>query len=319
MIVFKFLEGQGLGNQLWCYTSSRSIAEKLGVEFKVANYEVFKGKGFIDLKLTDAQFIRPGFEPDIPIFKELHYYDPDLDYISSGFDSRVLNISVDCYLEGLFQSEEYFFGDPTRARRYLSVNFEDIQIFDGCILNIRGGEYKRHKNFNLELEYWISAMKNITYKYGVKKFKIVTDDPSYVKKLLPNIEVCAPGIKSSFKAMCTAKYYIVSNSTFSYFPILLNNNVSAVIAPMYFARPYNKLGRWASPANFYKGWQWQNKDGVLVEYDICKSSVDSTLYFYSKYNIVTHNNLFTKKRVLPDFLVKFVKVILSKLFPLKFG
>ena len=39
MIGTEFLQGQGLGNQLFCYVSARCIAEDLGADFATAGQE----------------------------------------------------------------------------------------------------------------------------------------------------------------------------------------------------------------------------------------------------------------------------------------
>ena len=51
MIYLEFLEGQGLGNQLWNYVALRAITEKLGFNFKIINPHKFKGKEFIDINM----------------------------------------------------------------------------------------------------------------------------------------------------------------------------------------------------------------------------------------------------------------------------
>ena len=97
-------------------------------------------------------------------FQERLYFDADLKYISSGFDERIINIKDNTLLEGLFQSEKYFFNDLLKLKRYIILSNESIKNnpvnSDICIMNIRGGEYKRHKNFILRKDYWEKALKN---------------------------------------------------------------------------------------------------------------------------------------------------------------
>ena len=45
MLYLEFLDGQGLGNQLWNYVTLRSISKKLGFGYEIINPEKFKGKG----------------------------------------------------------------------------------------------------------------------------------------------------------------------------------------------------------------------------------------------------------------------------------
>ena len=49
MIKISFKKGQGLGNQLWLYTSAKSISEKLNFDLKILDFDNFKGKEFLSL------------------------------------------------------------------------------------------------------------------------------------------------------------------------------------------------------------------------------------------------------------------------------
>ena len=58
MIGTEFLDGQGLGNQLFCYVTARAIAEENGYEFGTAGQECFavnihsnRGMYFMDVDL----------------------------------------------------------------------------------------------------------------------------------------------------------------------------------------------------------------------------------------------------------------------------
>ena len=46
MIYLEFLDGQGLGNQLWNYVTLRSICKLLNYEFQILNPEKFKNDIF---------------------------------------------------------------------------------------------------------------------------------------------------------------------------------------------------------------------------------------------------------------------------------
>ena len=56
MIYLEFLEGQGLGNQLWNYVTLRSLSKVLGFEYKVLHPERFKGKNFLDISYSKPKF-----------------------------------------------------------------------------------------------------------------------------------------------------------------------------------------------------------------------------------------------------------------------
>ena len=103
-----FRDGQGLGNQLWLYASAKSICEKLNLKLEIKNFNKFKGKNFLNLDFDNKTNMDNN---GMYIFNERLYYDKDLGYIVSSFDENVLKIKENTILEGIFQSEKYFFND----------------------------------------------------------------------------------------------------------------------------------------------------------------------------------------------------------------
>ena len=49
MIVTELYNGQGLGNQLWSYVVTRTLALDRGFDFGVMHPEKFKGSAFLDM------------------------------------------------------------------------------------------------------------------------------------------------------------------------------------------------------------------------------------------------------------------------------
>ena len=327
MLFSKFKKGQGLGNQLWNYVTLRSIANALSKDFRVLNFKFFKGKDFLEIDETNNpnKFYD---ENNLDIFYEELFYDRELDSIFSDYDSSILNIKNNVLLEGLFQSEKYLIPNRniiSKFIRFKNNNENNYPVEDWentCILNIRGGEYKRHSNLILPKSYWSNAMQNIRIKLPNIKFKIVTDDENYVKYFLPNIEVIKGDIASDFYVLNVAKYIIISNSSFSYFPINLGNKPNVVIAPLYWSRHGNQFQRWCSPANFYEQWLWQNQSGEIInnekiEYDLAQMRKEFNQYkLRSKINTI--NNEINRYGLIYYFK-KTIKYILSLIFPLKFG
>ena len=334
MIYIKFKKGQGLGNQLWLYASGLSIAEKLNQSFQVLNYENFKAKNFLEIKkfqsskLNDENSLRQlrnSNEGEIDIFHESLYFDANLKFIASTYDERVINLKKDVLLEGLFQSENYFFNDLTKLKRYIKLSKSSIQKYsipsDICVMNIRGGEYKRHKKLILKKNYWIQAMKNFSKLEKIKNFIIVTDDYRYCKQLFPEIEIISDDIEKCYATIYNCSNIIVSNSSFAYFPCK-TGTPKKVIAPKYWARHYTET-IWSSPCNIYEGWNWQDKNGSLSTYEECLSiTKKSTKYFEDNFFYLVKNESipkFSPVYFLPKQIKKLLKSILSYFFPIHFG
>ena len=331
MIKIIFKEGQGLGNQLWLFAVAKSISEKLDQELFIEDFYKFKGKDFLILDYLPPNNKKEMSDKNVAIsefkiFSERVYYDSELKYIISSFDENILNISGNTLLEGIFQSEKYFFGDIEKLKRYIRPNLSILDknkiSKDFCILNIRGGEYKRHVDFILKKKYWTDAIENFRKKFKIYKFKIVTDDLRYAKTLFPNYEIIHDNIPECYSTIYNCENIIVSNSSFSYFPCKTGIKKN-VIAPMYWARPIKNKKRWISPGNIYKDWLWQDSLGKIHSYDDCLKIAEKTDHYYRKEFTI----LINKKTIpstgsislLPTFAKKILKKILSYFFPKHYG
>ena len=335
MIYIKFKKGQGLGNQLWNYCSGLSIAEKLGKSFQILDYENFKAKDFLKIKrfvINESQknkkFSSNKYKTlptKIDTFQERLYYDADLKYISSSFDERITNIKNNTLLEGLFQSERYFFNDLLKLKRYIILSNESIKNnpvnSDICIMNIRGGEYKRHKNLILRKDYWEKAMKNFLNFKKIKKFIIVTDDYNYCNRLFPDLEIISNDIEKCYSTIYNCSNIILSNSSFAYFPCKTGKE-KTVIAPKFWARHYEEK-LWSSPCNIYKNWIWQNKEGDIFNYEDCIPIAEQSNNYYEKnfFYLVDKKSIPKSSPIyfLPNPIKKFLKLVLGYLFPIHFG
>ncbi len=336
MIITEFYEGQGLGNQLWVYAACRSIADHLNYPFAILGQNKFKGSYFIDIDFGQHEVfgtvnrkteVRFSHESIQCVYYERMFYDPDLKYIAVDFDESVTSLSPYTRIEGLFQSERYFFDKFTLPKKYIKVKETYLNKMvisnDCCVLNIRGGEYKSHKNLILPKSYWQNAIHNVRNLFGIQKFIVVTDDRRYAAALFPELSVLQGGIAECYVALYHARYLILSNSSFSYFPVKTGGDKLFVIAPMHWARFGNQYSRWASPANLYESWMWQDIHGKLYSYTDClQEQADTTTHYREKYYISTAPSVVTKpsiKGYIPVGLRKSIKKGLSVLFPRYIG
>jgi hypothetical protein len=323
IIQTKFLAGQGLGNQLWVYAAGRALAEKLGRQHVVLGMDLFKGRDFLDI---DAGMDLDAGAP-IEQFNETLYYDPILKYFSSTYDNRVESLPSRVQINGLFQSERYLYGNmrdlstwirPSKYVQKIATNYKDV-----CILNLRGGEYKRHRSFILPRSYWDMAINVLRMKLGDTKIMVVTDDPAYAQAFLPEFPVLEGGVAECYAALMGAKALAVSNSSFAYFPIKTRHDLPFVLAPEHWARYGHSGGRWAMPSNVYQGWTYLSKSGTLFEYSDClKAAEVDAAYYEATFNVRVPEQMLTNvplTRFIPVTLKRFIKRVAAYLFPTRFG
>jgi hypothetical protein len=320
MIGLKFLQGQGLGNQLWNYVACRFIADRNRYNFSIFNKNQFKGKDFLKINYGKSAEIK-----NFLLVKENLYYDLKLNWISSGYDPKFGVLAKKTLIQGLFQDEKYFYNKTNNIKSYITLKSENKFKFDDftCILNIRGGEYKRHKELILPKVYWDNAILYMKKNFEIKNFLIVTDDYRYAKSLFPNFEIISSSIENCFKALMSVKYLINSNSSFSYFPIKLGIKKQFIIAPKYWARFNNKYNRWASISNLYKGWHWMDGKNKIFTYKSCLKERDKLEHFYyNNYNLSFDNSYFDDSGIRKYFPRTFrynLKKLLSFFFPKYIG
>lgn len=299
--------------------------------FCLKGLDQFKGADFLEIATSS----RPGHLDTkgqilnhSSVFYEHQFYDRELKLFSTAFDKRVLELKTSHDLVGYFQSEDYFFGNLEKLKSYIQVNQKILQSHsipnNICLINLRGGEYKRFKNLILPKEYWECAIKNMKIHYGVDKFAVVTDDHRYAKALFPSLEIIGDRVADCYASLCNAKYVIASNTSFSYFPLKTNSNSPIVIAPQCWSRFNNPCGRWASPANLYRNWLWQDITGCLKSYDECLPIVKKTIdYYETNYYVSSSVGAITKGGVIAKFLPYrarlLIKSALSVIFPTRIG
>jgi hypothetical protein len=180
MISHKFHNKAGLGNQLWCYAVTRTIALDSNFEFGIENPEIFKGKNFLNLDFgkTISGIINEYNEKRAyhPIYKQ-----------NCGIektDERLIKVSDNTRILGTMQSEYYIYHRKEEICNWFKIIKEYPSIYDldnSCIINFRGGDFKKLNRY-LELNYYFNAIKYILSLKPNIKFYIVTDDPILAKK-----------------------------------------------------------------------------------------------------------------------------------------
>lgn len=302
MIGTEFLKGQGLGNQLFCYITARCIAKEIGCEFGTAGQEQLavnihskKGMYFMDMDLgkeiKDPASMKRYDEKETRIFLGNSRHDIIHGCYVAGEDSKLHSLEDNTLIYGNMQAEGYFHKYKNNIKEWLKVKPEyDSYEFTKdnlCIINVRGGEYSDSAELFLDKKYWINGMKNMRKIRPDMEFIIVTDDPKVAGRLLPGIPVYHGDLDQDYVMIKNARYLLLSNSTFAYFPAYTSETVQYIIAPKYWARHNVSDGYWASEQNIYDGWHYMDRHGKIFTSDECKKELEQykkTSYKYRRLN-----------------------------------
>lgn len=308
MTITELYDGQGLGNQLWCYIVTRVIAKDHGYDFGIQSPEKFKGKDFMAVDFGRPVTGGSGPEGGPPTFlpNGIHHYYKERRIIHpannadiSIHDYRLVRVPDDTKIDGTMQDEQYILHRRNEIRHWLKVKpeFECFDYADDntCIINFRGGEYMKIPAVLLKPSYYRNAVANMLKVNPKLRFVVITDDVASAKKYFPQYDVFHFNIAKDYIVIKNAKYLILSNSSFAWFPAWLNENLRYCISPKYWWGHNNSDGYWACGYNLTSGWMHQDRDGKLQTYEECQSE-------WKDY-IQTHQDYFVPKKIERNFLV----------------
>lgn len=282
MIVTEIYNGQGMGNQLWCYVVTRVIAKDHKFDFGIKSPGKFKGRDFMTLDFGKKVIGGVGPEGGPPFLLPLgikHYY-VERKIVHSAtmadirvYDPRLVNVADQTKIDGLMQDEQYILHRRKEIRKWLQVKkeFECFEYSNDniCVMNFRGGEYVGIKNVFLTKKYWSDAMAQMRKINRKFKFVVITDDVLAAKKFFPDLDVFHFNIATDYVIIKNAKYLILSNSSFAWFPAWLNENLKFCIAPKYWAQHNFSDGYWGLGYNITSGWHYLDRQGKLSNYKTC--------------------------------------------------
>lgn len=290
MIGAEFHKGQGLGNQLWVYAVVRAIALRHGYTYDFSGTKNFKGNAFLNLSFTtDPSSKFPNSRKSFQNFyKERTLRHPENNADISPWDQALHNISDETFLEGTMQSEKYLNGFKPQILDWFQV---PGKYFDGCVISLRGGEYRNIGDVFLPKSYYDNAIAEVQKTEPNVKFLVVTDDASLAREYFPNFPILSSGgvkrvwkwyrhpssekIGMDFSALQHAKYLILSNSSFSWWGAYSNTVVKRVIAPKFWARFNTSDGYWSTGDSLTSGWDWLDRDGIISTYEQCSVELES--------------------------------------------
>lgn len=306
-------KGQGLGNQLFCYVTVRSIAQKKGYEFSILNRELLdstlKGKAeesFLQLDYgvdcNEVVWNNKYTEKEERLYCGNSKHDIEYGAYIAGADADITEVTTGTLIEGNMQSPEYFEEYREDIKKWLAVKpfYDDKEFYKDnlCILNIRAGEYCGSPELYLRRKYWLDAMKNMKKLRKDMEFMIVTDSVKDANRILPGIPAYHFELCKDYVTIKNAKYLIISNSSFAFFPAYTSETVEYIIAPKYWARHNVSNGYWSSEQNIYNEFMYQDRHGRLFSADECKKELQE----YKE-----HSKAYLKKNQKPD--VKRLKLL----------
>ena len=327
MLITEFYNGQGLGNQLACYVTTRVLALDLGYDFGVMHPERFKGADFMDLDF--GQSVDGGFGPEggppIELPNGIQNYIREKSEIHPvsgadirGYDDSLRSISDNTKLDGLLQGEKYVMHRKTEIAKWLKIknHSESIHIIesDVCVINYRGGEYVGVNEFHLNNKYWENAMDHMRNVKSTIRFIVITDDIISARKIFKNIQIYHFSIGGDYAVINNAHYLILSNSSFAWYPAWLNENLKFCIAPKYWGRHNVSDGYWSLGSNITSGWYYLDRVGQLSDYSECIEQLEKYENDNSKIKAVAmYDNEGKRNRFITlKFLIK--KYIPKKIF-----
>lgn len=294
MIATEIFDGQGHGNQLWCYVVTRVIALDAGVPFGIAHPERMKCASF--MRLNFGLPIEGGVvtrEASVPVSLPTgisRYYSERKIEAKNGvdirtYDSSLVTVPDGTKIDGIMQDERYIVHRKDEIREWLALNEEclDYASDDICVIYIRGGEYKAFSDVFLHKKYWNDAVANMRAVNPNFRFVVVTDDNRSAQKFFPEFEVLDFAADKDYAIIASAHYVITANSSFAFFPLWLNTRLKMVIAPKYWAAHNTSDGYWGCSYNIVQGWMYQDRDGRLQDAAACQAEFDAYMRVHPEY------------------------------------
>lgn len=298
MIGTELLKGQGLGNQLFCYVTTRCIAKERGEDFAILGGETLANNIHSDcgLYFMDLDLGMPAQKED---FKGTYYEKEDRIYTGSskhdmkygayvtGTDKGMFTTKSDMLLFGNMQAEDYFIKYKEEIKQWLKVK-DEYDCYDYCrdnlcILHLRCSDYMDSPELYLKKSYWKKGMKHMKKINPNMQFMIITNDVKEANKFLPGIPAYQNNLAKDYSIIKNAKYLLLSNSSFTYFPVFTSETVQYILAPKYWARHNVSNGYWASEQNIYEGWNYMDRKGNVFTAQECRKQLEEFKHSSSTY------------------------------------
>ncbi|MEI8390618.1 MAG: alpha-1,2-fucosyltransferase [bacterium] len=245
MIVVKIIGG--IGNQMFQYAVGLCLAEKNNTELKLAISDFAKyGNRKFQLNVFNIN-AEIATQDEIDKIKSENYRKEK----HFHFDSKVLDLPDNVYLDGYWQSEKYFKDIETIIRKEFTFKetpddtnqelLDKIKSSNSVCIHIRRGDYvstlkARLVHGTCSLNYYKKAMSFIIRKIENPHFYIFSDDTDWVKKnfkINDKMTIVDNNNDSSgcldLMLMSNCQHFIIANSSFSWWASWLGKNPRKLI------------------------------------------------------------------------------------------
>lgn len=293
------------GNHAWQYAVCRTVAEKLGYQWGISpitSHDYFGGA---------SQFYFMNFDFGERVKNIEHeYHEPwktiyHVDEVNiTMLDPNIYNIQDNTIILGhngakgaILQSENYIIDrkedikewfriKPEFAEQYGAKMKELGVILDDntCVINFRGGEYRGIPNVLCRREYWRDSVNHMLSINPDMKFLVITDDVDCANAFMPfPIRCVHVDVGFDYYVLFKAKWLIISNSTFGWWPAWLSESANKIIAPKYWARGNVSDGYWSVGESYTRGFDYMGRDSKLYDYETCKTEAQQ---YYKEKNLI---------------------------------
>ena len=297
MLAASIHEHAGLGNQIWRYVCCRVFAEHHGYEWGVS-HPGWRGP-FLNIDWGKEVTLNVEEDADFRLGEFKHYYKERFDHHKKAPgcigipDNKFYELPDHTYINGTFQRMSYIEKHREKICSWLTYDNKvtDYSSDNICVIQIRGGDYTTGHSM-LPPEYYQLAMDHMKVNNPNIKFVIVTDDPQTAQKMIPGIPIVGSAVSEEkdqyqkniswytypggpvgidYSILNTAKYAIISASTFAFWPIWTNNDLINVIAPKYWFDWSRSDGWWRPKDGIVNDerWLWMDREGGLYESNTC--------------------------------------------------
>ena len=292
MVGTEFIDGQGLGNQLFCYVTARAVALENGYEFGTAGQERFavnihsnRGMYFMDVDLghviseEDKKRFNVYHDVDMRLYIGNSRHDLTHGCYIAGADPGIHHVEDNTLIYGNMQDESYFIKYLPQVRQWLKVKPEydsdEYSRENLCIINMRGGEYTGSPELLINRRYWVNGIREMKKIRPDMEFMIVTDDVETAQRILPGIEAHHFDIGKDYVTLKNAHYLLLSNSSFACLPAHTSETLKFAIAPKYWARHNVSDGYWASEQNIYSLFHYMDRKGRIFTAQECRNELNN--------------------------------------------